>query len=94
MDELTGRAAAFPPRALPRRRSLRPGRLRRRSNVVLLGVVLVAGGVIGTLPDASAAVNDTPDETWVANGDVNSVFRAGTRIYLGGSFDQVGPSTG
>jgi hypothetical protein len=61
---------------------------------VIAGVVLVAGGVIGTLPDAAASVSDAPDETWVANGDVNSVFRAGTRIYLGGSFDQIGPSTG
>jgi hypothetical protein len=56
--------------------------------------VLVAGGVVGTLPPASASVSDAPDETWVANGDVNSVFRAGSRIYLGGSFDQIGPSTG
>ncbi|HEV8623639.1 MAG TPA: hypothetical protein VG034_04220 [Acidimicrobiia bacterium] len=88
MDELLGRAAAFRTRALPRR--LR----RRRSNAVLMGVVLVAGGVVGTLPEAAAAVSDAPDETWVANGDVNSVFRAGSRIYLGGSFDQVGPSTG
>jgi len=86
VDELIGRAAAFPPRA----RRLR----RRRSNAVLLGVVLVAGGVIGTLPDAAAAVSDAPDEAWVANGDVNSVFRSGSRIYLGGNFDQVGPGTG
>src|SRR5204863_821884 len=38
--------------------------------------------------------NDTPDETWVTNGDVNSVVAAGSRIYLGGDFDQVGPGTG
>jgi hypothetical protein len=39
-------------------------------------------------------VSDTPDETWITNGDVNSVFRAGSRIYLGGNFDQVGAATG
>jgi beta-propeller uncharacterized protein DUF5122 len=88
VDELLGRAAASPSRARPRR--LR----RRRSNAVLIGVVLVAGGFVGTLPEAAAAVNDAPDETWIANGDVNSVVRAGSRIYLGGSFDQVGASTG
>ena len=86
MDDLAGRAAAFGTRAR---------RLRwRRSNAVLLGVVLAAGGVVGALPEAEAAVSDIPDETWVANGDVNSIFRAGSRIYLGGSFDQVGPGTG
>ena len=87
MEELAGRAAAVSSHA---RRGLR----RRRTNTVLLGVVLVAGGIVGTLPEAEAAVSDTPDETWVTNGDVNSVFRAGSRIYLGGNFDQVGPGTG
>jgi beta-propeller uncharacterized protein DUF5122 len=89
VHELTGRAAAFPLRAWRPRWPRR-----RRTNAVLAGVVLVAGGVVGTLPDASASVSDAPDETWVANGDVNSVFRAGSHVYLGGSFDQVGPSTG
>ncbi len=87
MEKLAGRAAAVSSHA---RRRL--GRL--RFNAVLLGVALVAGGVVGTLPEAEAAASDTPDETWVANGDVNSVFRAGGRIYLGGNFDQVGPATG
>jgi hypothetical protein len=65
-----------------------------RTRAVLLGVALVAGGFVGTLPEAEAAVSNTPDETWVTNGDVNSVFRAGSRIYLGGNFDQVGAGTG
>jgi hypothetical protein len=72
-------------------RRLRP----RRLGVLLVGVALLAGGVVGALPEAeAAAISDAPDETWVANGDVNTVFRAGSRIYLGGSFDQIGPSTG
>ena len=65
-----------------------------RLGALLLGGLLLAGGVVGALPEAEAAVNDSPDDTWVANGDVNSVFQAGGRVYLGGSFDQVGPSTG
>ncbi len=65
-----------------------------RSRAVLLGVALIAGGFVGTLPEAAAAVSDTPDETFITNGDVNSVFRAGSRIYLGGNFDQVGAATG
>ena len=65
-----------------------------RSRAVLLGVALIAGGFVGTLPEAAAAVSNTPDETWITNGDVNSVFRAGSRIYLGGNFDQVGAATG
>src|SRR5207302_11507226 len=59
-----------------------------------LGTVVVAGGNAFALPRAAAAVNDTPDETWVTNGDVNSVVQAGSRIYLGGDFDEVGPNTG
>ena len=85
MDQLPGRVAAFTRRA----------RLRRnRIAAVLLGAVVVAGGNAFALPRAAAAVNDTPDETWVTNGDVNSVVQAGSRIYLGGDFDEVGPNTG
>ena len=65
-----------------------------RSRAVLLGVTLIAGGVVGALPEAAATVSDAPDETWITNGDVNSVFRAGSRIHLGGNFDQVGVATG
>ena len=85
MDLLSGRAAAFTRRAL---------RHRRRLAASLLGVAVAASGLAGALPRAAATVNDTPDEMWVANGDVNSVVAAGSRIYLGGAFDQVGPNTG
>ncbi|MDQ1503128.1 MAG: trimeric autotransporter adhesin, partial [Actinomycetota bacterium] len=110
MYEPPGRAAAFTARVraarrLPSSLGLRPGgrplpgRLGRRPSsqrvlALLAGVALLAGGVAGALPRAAAAVNDAPDETWVANGDVNTVFSAGGRVYLGGDFDQVGPSTG
>ncbi|HEV7861109.1 MAG TPA: hypothetical protein VGR20_00355 [Acidimicrobiia bacterium] len=78
------------PCLLEAHRRLRPHRL----GAVLVGLAVLAGGFVGALPGAAAAVSDTPDTTWVANGDVNSVFAAAGRIYIGGSFDQVGPSTG
>ena len=85
MELLSGRIAAFPGRA---------SRRRHRIAAILAGVAVAASGLAGALPRAAAAVNDTPDETWVTNGDVNSVVAAGSRIYLGGDFDQVGPGTG
>ena len=60
----------------------------------LLGLALLGASLGLIAPPAQAAVNDNPDETWVTNGDVYAVTRAGGRIYLGGTFDQVGPNTG
>ena len=87
MNQHPGRNAASTRRA-------RLGLRRRRIGTALVGVTALAGGLVGALPRAAAAVNDSPDETWVTNGDVNSVFAAGSRIYLGGDYDQVGPNTG
>ena len=72
-------------------------RLSRRSHLGATAVLLaglLTGQLVFRAPEARAAVRDVPDETWVVNGDVHSVVQAGGRIYLGGSFDQVGPSTG
>src|SRR5581483_529551 len=100
VDQVPGRPAASTARArrLRLRFSLRP-RLRlsatgRTTGAALLGAALVAGSLAGALPRAAAAVDATPLGTWTTNGDVNSVFAAGGRIYLGGDFDQVGPDTG
>jgi WD40 repeat protein len=43
---------------------------------------------------ASAAPAGVVDKTWVTDGRVSSVVRAGDRVYLGGSFTLVGPNTG
>jgi hypothetical protein len=40
---------------------------------------------------ASAAFNNQPDITWMTNGFVRAVVRAGDRIYIGGRFTSVRP---
>jgi beta-propeller uncharacterized protein DUF5122 len=67
-----------------------------RSTTALLVLALAAGSllVLPTTP-ALATAADFPDQgTWVTNGDVMAVTQVGTRTYLGGNFDQVGPNTG
>jgi WD40 repeat protein len=61
---------------------------------VLLAVSLGAAAVLSLAHPASAAPMDAADRTWVTDGRVSSVLRAGDRIYLGGSFTLVGPNTG
>jgi hypothetical protein len=40
---------------------------------------------------ASAAFSNQPDTTWMTNGFVRAVIRAGDRIYIGGHFTSVRP---
>ncbi len=40
---------------------------------------------------ASAAFSNQPDVTWMTNGFVRTVIRAGDRIYIGGKFTSVRP---
>ena len=47
-----------------------------------------------TAPPASATLKTVPDDTWMANGSVYAIARAGNRIYLGGSFTQVREEAG
>lgn len=57
-------------------------------------VALDAGPGIDA-PDAPPRVlTNTPDRTYVTDGDVNAIARVGETIYLGGSFARVGPRTG
>lgn len=42
----------------------------------------------------AAELSPRPDNTYVTNGPVQSVVRAGDTIYIGGRFDRVGPRTG
>lgn len=43
---------------------------------------------------SGAELRSRPDDTFVTNGPVNAVVRAGNTIYIGGRFDRVGPRTG
>ena len=55
--------------------------------LLVSGIILVGGH--------EAAMAQTIDNTlWVTNGPVNAVVEAGTTIYIGGNFTQVGPATG
>lgn len=66
----------------------------------LVPVVLVV--LVGALSAVSASASGEsaadlafrPDETFVTNGPVQAIVRAGNTIYIGGRFDRVGPRTG
>src|ERR1700694_3908917 len=64
-----------------------------RSTFFLLGLsALLVAQTIGNA--GAAALSSTPDRTFVTNGPVQAVVRAGDTIYIGGRFDRVGPRTG
>lgn len=44
--------------------------------------------------EISVAPADRPDPSYVTNGTVDTIARANGRIYIGGSFNEVGPRTG
>jgi hypothetical protein len=63
--------------------------------IPLLIVSLLAGvSLLVSTPPALAAPSSAPDETWVTDGRVQSMEYVGDKVYLGGSFRQVGPNTG
>ena len=49
---------------------------------------LLTGSAYGSIADSQ------PDRTFVTNGNVQAVVRAGDTIYIGGQFNRVGPRTG
>lgn len=58
-----------------------------------------AGRLSGAVPlpvgtTSAAELSSLPDRTFVTNGPVQAVVRAGDTIYIGGHFDRVGPRTG
>ena len=67
-----------------------------RSTVIsLLAIaVLMVGTLLVLAPAAWAMPNSSPDETWVTDGSVFATAHVGNRVYLGGSFTQVGPNVG
>jgi hypothetical protein len=42
--------------------------------------------LIGVAPSANAAFSNTPDATWMTNGQVYSIVQSGNTVYLGGKF--------
>src|SRR5438270_717685 len=60
-----------------------------------LGVVAIGLGWLCVPPIGRAAVPGSMSaSTWVTNGPVSAVLVAGDRIYIGGQFSYIGPSTG
>jgi hypothetical protein len=45
--------------------------------------------VLATALPASAALNNTPDDTWMVTGAVWAIIRSGDYVYVGGQFDKV-----
>ncbi len=65
------------------------------SRVALLGLVSILVLGLGMAPGvASAGLKAKPARTFVTNGPVNAVVPTTRAIYIGGSFDRVGPRTG
>lgn len=60
--------------------------------VVLASILVLGSGIAPGL--ASADLKATPARTFVTNGPVNAVVPTTRAIYIGGSFDRVGPGTG
>lgn len=57
-------------------------------------VVVLAASLVAVPQASGADPPSRPDDTFVTNGPVNAVVRAGDTIYIGGRFDRVGPRTG
>jgi hypothetical protein len=75
------------------RESFRSQLTNARSTFFLLGLsALLVAQPIGNA--GAAELSSLPDRTYVTNGPVQAVVRAGDTIYIGGQFNRVGPRTG
>jgi hypothetical protein len=59
-----------------------------------LAAIVFALVFVGLTPLAGAAPSDTPNDTWVANGNVLAIAPTKDTTYIAGSFSEVGPRTG
>ena len=71
----------------------------RRRLTGLLATAMVGAALTVLVPEilpapVSAEPTNPPARSWVTNGRVSSIVHRNGRIYLGGFFNQVGPSTG
>ena len=78
------------------RHAIRPHRprTRRKLTLPLLGLLVVSATVVFTPTAAYPVPAVQPDDMWVANGHVDEIEPLGNRIFIGGQFGFVGPSTG
>jgi hypothetical protein len=60
-----------------------------------IALELIVALSVGVSPVVVAgSLSDTPDRTYVTDGPVQAIARAGDTIYIGGLFSRVGPRTG
>jgi hypothetical protein len=67
-------------------------RIRSASRLRWSAMALVVAAVVASVPALARADGGIPP--WVVDGRVNTVVQAGSRIYIGGAFTQVGQPTG
>lgn len=67
----------------------------RRISAFRFALPLLAAITLGAAAVATAAaLPDTPDRSFVTDGVVHAIVRAGDTVYIGGVFNRVGPRTG
>ena len=67
---------------------------RPAANARLRFLMSFAGAATLGLGCGPAAAQQVKSGLWVTDGSVNAIVRNGNTVYIGGSFTQVGPSTG
>src|SRR2546423_10704613 len=60
----------------------------------VIGAVLVAAFGLEPGVSRARALRSSPTRTWLTDGAIESVLATGSRVYIGGSFNYVGPRTG
>lgn len=61
----------------------------RRTVRLSLALTLAASMLLGMAPTASAAFSNTPDDTWMTNGQVYAIARSDGTVYVGGKFQSL-----
>jgi hypothetical protein len=61
----------------------------RRTLRLGLAFALAASTLLAVAPSANAAFSNTPDDTWMTNGQVYAIAQGGNTIYIGGKFQSV-----
>ncbi len=61
----------------------------RRTTTMILTLALSASMLLAVAPTANAAFSDSPDDTWMTNGQVYAIAQSADTVYIGGKFQSV-----